>query len=95
MKVIAIVIALPIVATGIGFIVGRGWLGALFALVLGTSVAYVAFRLLDRHWWIPCPLCAGRLREDYRNSPRGTAENVEHVCDACSARFIDGELVEQ
>lgn len=95
MTAIAIIMALPIVATAIGFIVGRSWLGALFALALGTAVAYVAFRLLDRHAWIPCPLCAGRLRENYRNSPRGTSENIEHVCDACSARFIDGELVEQ
>lgn len=67
----------------------------LIAALLGFCVIfYLFFSLFYSNMRSVCPICEdGHLREDYRDSPRGTFSKIKHRCNNCDAMFQDGYFV--
>ena len=62
--------------------------------IIGCVGSYFLIKLIHKYIKVKCPICdSPDISENYANSPRGSNSNVEHLCNSCNSKFIDGQLV--
>lgn len=62
--------------------------------VNGCLGSYFVIKLIQKYEKAKCPICDSQdVSENYANSPRGSNSNVEHLCNSCNSKFIDGQRV--
>ncbi len=61
-------------------------------ILLIWLATWCLFKGIYRYIKVTCPNCCAPIEGNYANSPRYSDTHVQHSCDTCGNRYIDGVL---